>query len=169
MVTNAFEDRLRPEFDAEANSDEFVAQIPDYVSRGVRASTSKLNQHFPFTFQGAADDPVVYAALKQCAAVKPVSDGRAEDPVIAPAPISPPEVAGKSTSRLKMESGESKLAVRAQLPARGDWVELATYVMETNSRPYLHPVRDASGRVVLTEDRPADHVWQHGIFTGFIG
>jgi len=39
--------------------------------------------------------------------------------------------------------------------------------MRTNSRPYLHPVRDASGRVVLTEDRPADHPWQHGIFTGF--
>ena len=39
--------------------------------------------------------------------------------------------------------------------------------MEPNLRPYLHPVRDASGRVVLTEDRPADHPWQHGIFTGF--
>jgi hypothetical protein len=66
-----------------------------------------------------------------------------------------------------MESSEGKLVVRAQLPGQGDWVELATYVMEPNSRPYLHPVRDASGRVVLTEDRPADHVWQHGIFTGF--
>jgi hypothetical protein len=50
---------------------------------------------------------------------------------------------------------------------KGDWLELATYVMETNSRPYLHPVRDASGQVVLTEDKPADHPWQHGIFTGF--
>jgi hypothetical protein len=39
--------------------------------------------------------------------------------------------------------------------------------MEPNSRPYLHPVRDASGQVVLTEDKPADHPWQHGIFTGF--
>jgi hypothetical protein len=39
--------------------------------------------------------------------------------------------------------------------------------METNARPYLHPLRDASGRVVLTEDRPTDHPWQHGIFTGF--
>jgi Cellulase (glycosyl hydrolase family 5) len=38
----------------------------------------KLNQHFPFTFQGAADDPAVYAALKQLAAVKPASNGRAE-------------------------------------------------------------------------------------------
>jgi hypothetical protein len=31
----------------------------------------------------------------------------------------------------------------------------------------LHPVHDASGSVVLTEDRPPDHPWQHGIFTGF--
>ncbi len=73
----------------------------------------------------------------------------------------------KSASRIKMESSASKLVVRSQLPGQSDWIELATYVMETNSRPYLHPVRDASGRVVLTEDRPADHPWQHGIFTGF--
>jgi len=53
------------------------------------------------------------------------------------------------------------------LPGQSDWIELVTYMMETNSRPYLHPVRDASGRVVLTEDKPADHPWQHGIFTGF--
>jgi putative heme-binding domain-containing protein len=72
-----------------------------------------------------------------------------------------------STSRIKTESSEGKLTVRAQLPGHGDWIELATYIMQTNSRPYLHPVRDASGRVVLTEDKPADHPWQHGIFTGF--
>src|SRR6185436_19476178 len=73
----------------------------------------------------------------------------------------------KSRSQLKVESRERKLVVRAQLPGQGDWTELATYLMETNSRPYLHPVHDASGKVVLTEDRPADHLWQHGIFTGF--
>jgi hypothetical protein len=39
--------------------------------------------------------------------------------------------------------------------------------MKPDSRPYLHPVHDASGKFVLTEDRPADHPWQHGIFTGF--
>jgi putative heme-binding domain-containing protein len=69
--------------------------------------------------------------------------------------------------RLKVESKEKKLVVRAQLRGPGDWVELATYVMEPNLRPYLHPLRDAAGQVVLTEDRPADHPWQHGIFTGF--
>lgn len=34
-------------------------------------------------------------------------------------------------------------------------------------RCVLTSTRDASGRVVLTEDRPDDHPWQHGIFTGF--
>jgi putative heme-binding domain-containing protein len=75
----------------------------------------------------------------------------------------PPERAG----RIKIESSPKKLIVRAQAPGRSDWIDLAAYDAATNSRPYLHPVRDASGRVVLTEDRPADHPWQHGIFTGF--
>jgi hypothetical protein len=97
---------------------------------------------------------------------KPPTDATAK--LIPGAPDIPkPKEPAKPASRLKMESSEGKLVVRAQLPGQGDWVELATYVMETNSRPYLHPVRDASGRVVLTEDRPADHQWQHGIFTGF--
>jgi putative heme-binding domain-containing protein len=73
----------------------------------------------------------------------------------------------KPTSRLKMESSEKRIVVRARLPAQEDWSELATYVMEPGGRPYLHPVRHPSGQIVLTEDRPADHPWQHGIFTGF--
>src|SRR5438105_6079051 len=39
--------------------------------------------------------------------------------------------------------------------------------MDPKLRPYLRPLRDASGLIVLTEDKPADHPWQHGIFTGF--
>jgi CubicO group peptidase (beta-lactamase class C family) len=38
----------------------------------------KVNQHFPFTFQGAADDPVVYAALKRLAFAQPGSNDGAE-------------------------------------------------------------------------------------------
>jgi len=75
--------------------------------------------------------------------------------------------ASAQAAGIKVESSQGKLAVRAQIPGQTNWIELASYVMETNSRPYLHPVRDASGKVVLTEDRPADHSWQHGIFTGF--
>lgn len=73
----------------------------------------------------------------------------------------------RGISRIKVERTDRRLIVRTHLPGPGDWTELATYVMETNSRPYLHPVHDASGSIVLTEDRPADHPWQHGIFTGF--
>jgi CubicO group peptidase (beta-lactamase class C family) len=39
MVNAAFEDRQRPDFDPDANTDEFIAQIPDYVAHGVRAFT----------------------------------------------------------------------------------------------------------------------------------
>ena len=73
----------------------------------------------------------------------------------------------KPAGQLKMESSENKIVVRARLPAQEDWIELATYVMEPGARPYLHPVHDPSGQLILTEDRPADHPWQHGIFTGF--
>jgi putative heme-binding domain-containing protein len=73
----------------------------------------------------------------------------------------------KPTSRLKVESSEKRIFIRAQLPAQENWTELATYVVEPGARPYLHPVHDASGQIVLTEDRPADHPWQHAIFTGF--
>lgn len=69
--------------------------------------------------------------------------------------------------RIKVERSEQRLNVRALIPGRPQWADLATFVMDPKLRPYLHPVRDASGRVVLTEDRPADHPWQHGIFTGF--
>jgi CubicO group peptidase (beta-lactamase class C family) len=36
----------------------------------------KLNQHFPFTFRGAADDPVVYAALERLASPSPRPAGK---------------------------------------------------------------------------------------------
>jgi hypothetical protein len=79
-------------------------------------------------------------------------------------PADPPATA---PGRIKADASEGKLVVRARGPEQDKWIELATFVMQTNARPYLHPVRDASGQVVLTEDRPADHPWQHGIFTGF--
>src|SRR5438445_8663000 len=70
-------------------------------------------------------------------------------------------------ARIKAERSEHSLRIRARVPGKEQWCELATFVMDPKLRPYLHPLRDASGRVVLTEDKPADHPWQHGIFTGF--
>lgn len=69
--------------------------------------------------------------------------------------------------RIKIESANERLHVSARIPGQEQWVALATYVMDPSLRPYLHPVRNPSGSVVLTEDRPEDHIWQHGIFTGF--
>jgi putative heme-binding domain-containing protein len=71
---------------------------------------------------------------------------------------------------LRIEKGDRKLVVQARL-SKGqgskDWANLVTYVMDPAHRPYLHPVYDAFGSTLLTADRPADHPWQHGIFTGF--
>jgi hypothetical protein len=47
MVNAVFEDRSRPEFDPDANTDEFIAQIPDYVAHGVRAFTVCLQGGMP--------------------------------------------------------------------------------------------------------------------------
>ena len=78
-------------------------------------------------------------------------------------PGSPSFSKPKGATSLKLERGEKKLVVRA-----GE-VELMTFVMDPAERPYLHPVRDVSGKVVLTDNHPSDHPWQHGIFTGFRG
>jgi hypothetical protein len=76
-------------------------------------------------------------------------------------------VGASAEARIKVERSEQSLRIRTRVPGKEEWRELATFVMDPKLRPYLHPLRDASGQVVLTEDKPADHPWQHGIFTGF--
>jgi putative heme-binding domain-containing protein len=73
--------------------------------------------------------------------------------------------AGKSKANgaMKIERRGHEMIVRSGV------VELLTFVMDSNERPYMHPVHDASGSITLTDNRPADHPWQHGIFTGFRG
>ena len=70
-------------------------------------------------------------------------------------------------AKIKLERSETNLAVRALAADGKSWVTLVNYVAKRGERAYMHPVFDAQGAVVLTEDRPADHPWQHGIFTGF--
>jgi putative heme-binding domain-containing protein len=104
-------------------------------------------------------------------------DRQPNDPMARPIPGAP----GTQLPRLvKVEKGDRKLVVRVRhsrvgpLEGKGigsereaAWVDLVTYVMDPAQRPYLHPVCDPSGKTVLTADRPGDHPWQHGIFTGF--
>jgi CubicO group peptidase (beta-lactamase class C family) len=54
MVNATFEDRKRPEFDAEANTGEFIARIPEYVEQGVRAFTLNLQGGMP-GYEGAVN------------------------------------------------------------------------------------------------------------------
>jgi putative membrane-bound dehydrogenase-like protein len=72
-----------------------------------------------------------------------------------------------NTSKLRVELRDKRLVVSHRAPDRKTWIELLTYVTDPELRPYIHPLRDPSGRHVLTDDRPSDHVWQHGVFTGF--
>ncbi|HEY63854.1 MAG TPA: glycoside hydrolase family 5 protein [Caldilineae bacterium] len=54
MVNSVFEDANRPEFNPEANTDQFIEQIPDYVAYGVRAFTLNLQGGFP-GYEGAVN------------------------------------------------------------------------------------------------------------------
>ena len=54
MVNCVFEDLKRPEFDPDANSDEFIAHIADYVAHGIRAFTVNLQGGFP-GYEGAVN------------------------------------------------------------------------------------------------------------------
>lgn len=54
MVNATFEDTKRPAFDAEANSNEFIAKVPDYVAHGVRAFTLNLQGGMP-GYEGAVN------------------------------------------------------------------------------------------------------------------
>lgn len=52
MVNSTFEDRGRPEFDADANAARFIGQIPAYAAHGVRAFTLCLQGGMP-GYEGA--------------------------------------------------------------------------------------------------------------------
>jgi hypothetical protein len=54
MVNATFEDRKRPDFDPDANTDRFLAQIADYYDHGVRAFTFCLQGGMP-GYEGAVN------------------------------------------------------------------------------------------------------------------
>jgi hypothetical protein len=54
MVNCVFEDAKRKDFDPEANTDEFVARIPEYAAQGVRAFTVGLQGGMP-GYEGAVN------------------------------------------------------------------------------------------------------------------
>src|SRR5947209_1378533 len=55
------------------------------------------------------------------------------------------------------------------LPWHTPFVHVLTYRCTPGLRPYVHPLWAPGGGPCLTQDRPTDHPWQHGIFVGLHG
>jgi hypothetical protein len=55
------------------------------------------------------------------------------------------------------------------LPWHKPFVHALTYRYRTGLRPYVHPLDAPEGGLCLTQDRPTDHPWQHGVFVGLHG
>ena len=72
MVNAIFEDRNRPDFDPEVNTDHFIAKIPDYAAHGVNAFTLCLQGGMP-GYEGALN-----SAFEPDGALRRVTLPRAE-------------------------------------------------------------------------------------------
>jgi hypothetical protein len=60
-----------------------------------------------------------------------------------------------------------RIDVRAPWPDGDEpYAPLLSYHCRPGERPYLHPLHGPGGGPALTQDRPTDHPWQHGVFTG---
>ncbi len=57
-------------------------------------------------------------------------------------------------------------ADRLEIYRRGSGQHLLTQNARANARPFIHPITAPDGRGVLTEDAPAHHPWQHGLYVG---
>ncbi len=54
MVNSVFEDRRKPDFDPEANTNRFLSHLPDYAAQGIRAFTICLQGGRP-RYEGAVN------------------------------------------------------------------------------------------------------------------
>ena len=152
---------------AEDNEQRIVVKLPgegeEIVPRNNVKYTrvSKLSM-MPEGLETAFDKKDLADLFAFLALDKPPTDPAAK--LIPGAPNIPKK---KPAAKLILQRLPGRLVIRLDSEKLGEAAELVTYRMEQGKRPYLHPVRDASGKIVLTEDRPDDHPWQHGIFTGF--
>jgi hypothetical protein len=60
---------------------------------------------------------------------------------------------------------ELNRALTIRTSVEGDLLPLAEFSCRPGERHYLHPLHGPGGGPVLTQDRPTDHPWQHGVFT----
>lgn len=66
------------------------------------------------------------------------------------------------TTDLKIDLGTDSLS----LYRHASGYQLLTQNVPRNARPFIHPITAPGGQGVLTEDAPAHHPWQHGLYVG---
>lgn len=65
-------------------------------------------------------------------------------------------------SGLTIATGEHEVRI-----ARADGSPILTHRLPADARPTFHPIIAPDGKGVMTEDKPAHHIWQQGLYTGF--
>ena len=173
MVNATFEDRSRQDFDAEANTDEFIAAIPDYVSSGVNAFTLNLQGGMP-GYEGA-----VNSAFNPDGSLRPEYMARIERVIRACDENGAVVILGFYYQRQhKILDGES--AIYAGVVNAIQWIqekEFTNVVVEI-ANEYGHPgykesiIRDPEGQASLVrlakETAPQLLISTSGLGSGFI-
>jgi CubicO group peptidase (beta-lactamase class C family) len=152
MANATFEDRAkRPDFDSEANTGRFIIRIPDYDALQVSMENGTShglmlqhqNQTIPFRFDGVADDPVFYAALRKLTTAQqqpaPATEGLGYFP--------PPESEG---GWRKLEKPEDIRQVAGMDPERLN--QLREWLLHSDDRSFA-AVLIRHGYVVLEVER----------------
>ena len=101
----------------------------------------KLNQHFPFTFHGVADDPVVYATLKNLSSTPRTAEKRADNY------FPPPESRG---GWRKLENPDDIRRLAAMDPKK--LAELKQWLLDSDNRTFAADVI-RNGYIVLEVER----------------
>jgi hypothetical protein len=55
------------------------------------------------------------------------------------------------------------------LSGSSEKIVLLKHELHPNFRPYIHPIRPLDGSFMITENSPAHHPWQHGLYFGLHG
>ena len=150
MVNAVFEDRKRPEFDAEANTTKFIERLPDYAAHGVRAVTLCLQGGMP-GYEGA-----VNSAFEPDGTLRPAYLARVERAIRACDHHGMAVILGLYYQRQSAVLRD-EAAVRAGVVDTGRWVRergFANVLLEI-ANEYPHPgfvhgcIRDPKGQASL--------------------
>lgn len=75
---------------------------------------------------------------------------------------SPPGIPVNTVPALISEATASRIAIHR----RGQTTPLLVQQAVPNTRPFIHPIIAPDGDGTLTENAPAHHPWQHGLYVG---